>query len=45
LELRLPVGEGLVVGVVDGFFGRAEPDQGKIVWRRGRLGEALGEGG
>jgi hypothetical protein len=40
LEVGLPVCEGRVVGVVEGFLGGAEPDEGEGV----RLGEAGCEG-
>lgn len=43
VQLGFPVGERLVVGVVERFLGRREPDQREVVRRRGRLGEALGE--
>lgn len=45
LELGFPVGEGLVVGVVDGFLGGREPDEREVVGRRGRLGEACCQAG
>jgi len=45
LELGLPVAEGLVVGGVDGFLGVAQPDEGEVVGRAGRLGELGGKGG
>jgi len=35
LDLRLPVAEGLVVGVVDGFLGGAQPDEREVVGRAG----------
>ena len=44
-ELRLPVGERLVVGVVEGLFGCGQPDEREVVGRRGRLREALREAG
>lgn len=43
LQLGFPVGERPVVGVVERFLGRREPDQREVVGRRGRLREPLGE--
>jgi hypothetical protein len=32
LKLGFPVGEGLVIRVVDSFLGGAKPDEGEVVW-------------